>query len=76
MAKVTRKYARPRGVTCRQAWVRDDGQPEYLDGAQMQYSVQTGDGYCTIAYCVDLECAELLADAINAKGGRDAIPQA
>ncbi len=46
--------------------IKDYGEPEYLDGACMQYSVHLGKyplGH-TVAFCETLEIARLLANAL------------
>jgi hypothetical protein len=48
--------------------IKDWGQPEYLDGAMMQYAVvigpYLGDGG-TVAFCVTLELAKIVAQALG-----------
>ena len=51
--------------------IRDAGQPEYLDGAMMQYEVNIGkylNGE-TVAYCSTIEVARLLAYALAGDNG-------
>jgi len=47
--------------------IKDYGQPEYLDGAMMQYRVVIGPypGGGTVAYCSTLEIARALAHALG-----------
>lgn len=49
-----------------QVTIRDEGDPEYLDGAMMQFSVHKGKYLQgnTVAYCDTLETARLLANAM------------
>ena len=70
MAKVTKQWDAPRGVKVGQAFIHDSERPEYLDGAQMRYSVDQrvkGEKFHrTLAYFDTLEDAQLFADAKNA----------
>lgn len=47
--------------------IRDYGQPEYLDGASMQYAIYLGDyssGEC-VAFCMTFDIARALANALG-----------
>lgn len=71
MAKITKDYSVPRGVKLGQAFIQDSGVAQYLDGAQMQYTVLVKtrtNGFFneTLAYFDTLEDAKLFVDAKNA----------
>ena len=47
--------------------IKDYGQPEYLDGAMMQYAVVVGPWPSgnTVAYCTTIETARAIAHALS-----------